>query len=284
MQEGDIVALPLKTVSGTIALGRVTGPYSFHEIDGVMRHTRPVDWIRPDAPRSAFQQDLLYSLGAFMTVCRIKRNDAETRIGAILRGDPDPGLIGAIQDIAQDEIPEVGVAPDIEEVAHDQVTARIKSQFQGHDLARLVEAVLRAEGYQTLLSPPGPDGGVDILAGRGSLGLDEGGLCVQVKATDSSTDVNVFRALQGTMQTFKAQKGLLVSWSGFTKSVHQEARQSYFHVRLWGASELVQAIYSVYDKLAEEIQAELPLKRVWALVADHDAALERLSTSGLLLP
>lgn len=268
MKVGDIVALPLKTVSGTIALGRVSGPYSFHEIDGVMRHTRPVEWIRPDVPRSAFQQDLLYSLGAFMTVCRIQRNGAETRISAILDRYPDPGFTEAITEISQDEVTEVSVPSDVAEIAHDQVVARIQSQFQGHDLARLVEAVLRAEGYQTSLSPPGPDGGVDILAGRGSLGLDEGGLCVQVKATDSSADVNIFRALQGTMQTFKADKGLLVSWNGFTRQVKQEARQSHFQVRLWAASDLVQAIYRVYDKLGEEIQAELPLKRIWALVTD----------------
>ena len=249
MKVGDIVALPLKTVSGTIALGRVSGPYSFHEIDGVMRHTRPVEWIRPDVPRSAFQQDLLYSLGAFMTVCRIQRNGAETRISAILDRYPDPGFTGAITDISQDEVTEVSVPSDVAEIAHDQVGARIQSQFQGHDLARLVEAVLRAEGYHTSLSPPGPDGGVDILAGRGSLGLDEGGLCVQVKATDSSSDVNIFRALQGTMQTFKADKGLLVSWNGFTRQVKQEARQNHFQVRLWAASDLVQAIYRVYDKL-----------------------------------
>ena len=70
------------------------------------------------------------------------------------------------------------------------------------------------------------------------------------------------------MQTFKADKGLLVSWNGFTRQVKQEARQSHFQVRLWAASDLVQAIYRVYDKLGEEIQAELPLKRIWALVTD----------------
>ena len=95
-------------------------------------------------------------------------------------------------------------------------------------------------------------------------------LCVQVKATGSAADVNVFRALQGTMQTFKANHGLLVSSSGFTKPLRQEARQSFFQVRLWDASDLVQAIYRVYDRLSEEIQAELPLKRIWALVMEGD--------------
>jgi restriction system protein len=269
MQEGHIVALPLKTTSGTIALGRVSGPYAYREIAGAMRHTRPVKWVRPDVPRSEFGQDLLYSLGAFMTVCRVRRNDAEERIAAILAGKSDPGFEEGTKPVdPTGEATGEGAPIDVAEFAHDQVVAHLRSRFQGHELARLVEAVLRAEGYQTELSPPGPDGGVDILAGQGSLGLEEGSLCVQVKATGSAADVNVFRALQGTMQTFKADRGLLVSWSGFTKPLRQEARQSFFQVRLWDASDLVQAIYRVYDKLPEEIQAELPLKRIWALVLE----------------
>lgn len=38
-------------------------------------------------------------------------------------------------------------------------------------MIRLVEAVLEAEGDVTELSPPGADGGVDILAGSGPLGF-----------------------------------------------------------------------------------------------------------------
>jgi restriction system protein len=59
---------------------------------------------------------------------------------------------------------------------------------------------------------------------------------------------------------------LLVSWGGFTRSAQSEARQHFFRLRLWSAKELVEAIYRSYDRLPEEIQAELPLKRVWTLV------------------
>jgi restriction system protein len=58
---------------------------------GERRHTRRVKWVRPDVPRDEFHQDLLYSLGAFMTVCQITRNDAEARVAAILEGKQDPG-------------------------------------------------------------------------------------------------------------------------------------------------------------------------------------------------
>ena len=58
VREDDIVVLPLKTRPEQVALGRVTGPYIYQEVDGVERHIRPVDWIRPDVPRSDFGRDL----------------------------------------------------------------------------------------------------------------------------------------------------------------------------------------------------------------------------------
>ena len=50
-----------------------------------------VDWKRVDAPRASVQQDLLHSLGAFMTVCEITRNDGARRLHQILETGSDPG-------------------------------------------------------------------------------------------------------------------------------------------------------------------------------------------------
>lgn len=273
MEKGDIVTLPLKGRS-QIALGRVAGPYSYQQIGGALRHTRPVQWARPDVPRNAFKQDLLYSFGAFLTVCRIQRNEAERRVAAVLEGGEDPGPSDVVERVdstipATSHVPAPADLPDISESAHDQIVAHIQIRFREHELARLVEAVLKAEGYHTAASSPGPDGGVDILAGLGAIGLDGTRLCVQVKSSRSPSDVKVFRELKGTMDSFKADRGLLVSWGGFTKALIQEARQSFFQVRLWDAADLVKAIYRTYDKLSEEIQTDLPLKRVWALVREE---------------
>ena len=158
--------------------------------------------------------------------------------------------------------------PDLGQLAHDQIVAHIQTRFAGHALAALVEAVLRADGWVTKNSPPGADGGVDILCGRGSLGLDEPRLCVQVKSQNSPSDVTVNRTLQGTMQTYKAEQGLLVCWGGFTKNVLTESKQGHFTVRLWDSRDLVEAIYRTYERLPAEIQADLPLKRIWMLVPE----------------
>lgn len=275
MQPGDIVVLPRKLTS-QVALGRVTGSYQYMQVGSTKRHVRAVEWVRPDVPRTVFGQDLLSSFGALMTVCNIQRNDAETRVAAVLAGKADPGFIPIPGKLPLPDSDGDTDAPaqghDLALAANDQIVAHIQRRFHGHALAKLVNAVLEADGWSTKLSPPGPDGGIDIFAGRGPFGLDAPRLCVQVKSQNSPADVTVYRTLQGAMQSYKAEQGLLVCWGGFNKVVLNEARQGHFTVRLWESRDLVEAIYRTYEKLPAEIQAELPLKRVWMLVQEGDDA------------
>jgi restriction system protein len=197
--------------------------------------------------------------------------NAEARVKAVLEGKPDPGFAGVQPEEAVPSTDESNqIKFNIAEWAHDTIIRQIRSRFQGHDMTRLVAAILQAEGYYTQESKPGPDAGVDILAGRGTLGLGQPTLCVQVKAWETAADVNVFRSLQGTMSSFGATQGLLVCWGGFAAPARSEARQHTFRIRLWDQNDLVNAIYRVYDRLPEEIQAELPLKQVWMLVPEDE--------------
>ena len=89
MEIGDLVALPLKS-QPTVKFGRITGAYIYRtDLGQLTAHVRAVEWIK-DIPRTQIAQDLLYSLGAFMTVCRISRNDAEQRINAMLNASGEP--------------------------------------------------------------------------------------------------------------------------------------------------------------------------------------------------
>jgi restriction system protein len=271
IQVGDLLVLPLKT-RAAIAIGKVTGPYRYEpDLPDGAHHTRPVQWLRTDIPRSAIGQDILYSLGASMTVCQIERNNAEQRITAVLNGQADPGMQrSARQHEATDAIEgglEVAIQ-DLEEYARDQIRAFINTNFTGHDLPRLIESILMAQGYRTRLSPAGPDGGVDILAGHGVMGFDAPRLCVQVKSGESPVDVGVLRELQGVMRNFGAQHGLLVAWGGFRSSVLAEARRLFFEIRLWDSNDVLNSVFECYVRLPAELQAELPLKRVWALVPE----------------
>jgi restriction system protein len=271
IQLDDLVVLPLKRRSA-IAIGKITGGYQYlADNPEEARHTRPVEWLRDDLPRSAFGQDLLYSLGAFLTVCRIRRNRAEERIVAILSKGRDPALTPpnpAVVTVPDDE-GDAAFPSDLEGYARDQIMEYIGQRFKGHALARLVQRLLEAQGYHTYISPEGPDGGADIIAGRGPMGFDPPRLCVQVKSSADPVDVRVLRELQGIMPTFGADQGLLVSWGGFRNSVYQEARQKYFQIRLWDAGEMVESLLAYYEQLADDIQAELPLKRIWVRVVEE---------------
>ncbi len=257
----DLVVVPLKTQSA-IAIGEFKSDYLYSEEYGQdMRHIRKVEWFRTDLPRNTFDQDLLYSFGAFMTVCQITRNDAERRVRALLRGEQ-------VQPLDEEEIDDQST--DVEQIARDQILKHISQKYRGHELARLVESVLSAQGMTVERMNPGPDGGVDILAGSGAMGFDSPRICVQVKSSDTPVGVEVFRALKGTMDSFSADQGLLVSLGGFKNSTLNEALTSFFRVRLWDSGDLINLIIRYYDQLPDTVQAEIPLKKVWALALEED--------------
>lgn len=266
MRPGDVAVLPLKGRSA-IALGTITGDYAF-KVDAPYhaKHRRKVTW-KPEIPRTAFAQDLLNSLGSTLTVCRIERNNAEQRIRAMLVGQSTSPTQDAIS-VPIEEPAESDEAIDIEQYAGDEIRRHIGENFRGHDFARLVGQVLKAHGYQIQVAAEGADGGVDIIAGKGAMGFDQPRLCVQVKATADPIDVKVLRELKGVMPRFGASQGLIVSWGGFNKAVYREARELYFDIRLWDADIFVSALLEAYEELPGEVQAEVPLKRVWTLVSE----------------
>ncbi|HLC06599.1 MAG TPA: restriction endonuclease [Candidatus Babeliales bacterium] len=130
-----------------------------------------------------------------------------------------------------------------------------------------MEAILQAQGYTTYRSPEGPDRGIDILAAPGPLGFGSPRLCVQVKTGDSPVDRPTLDQLIGAMQNVNAEQGLLVSWGGFKTSIDKELPTQFFKVRLWDQDSIIDELMSNYDRLDEDIRAELPLKRIWTLTA-----------------
>ena len=268
IQAGDLVVLPLKG-QNSVAIGRANGDYKYEPRNPAgTKHTRPVEWIAQDMPRDRFDEDLLFSLGAFMTVCQIKRNNAEKRIRAMLEGGTQPVTPPPDSGDGNSDPTDTVAPPDMEEYSTTQIRTFISQKFASHHFSDLVNAILEAQGYKTEVSPPGPDGGVDVIAGRGPMGFDPPRLCVQVKSGSQQQDVKILRELNGVMKDFGADQGLLVSWGGFKRSVLAEARRRYFEIRLWDAGDVVDAVLRHYDQFPEDLKAELPLKRIWTLVQE----------------
>ncbi len=272
MKPGDWIIVPSKS-KPVIHIAEIVGPYVFDAAaDDPYFHSHSVKWVAQDVPRSVFDQDLLYSFGAFMTVCEIRRNDAEKRVRALAAKNwmRSSSVGPIIEPPSGGEDPDLIVEVDLARLARDQIAKLIIAKYKGHGLERLVDAILRAQGYTTFLSPPGPDKGIDILAAPGALGFGTPRICVQVKSGDSPVDSPTLNQLIGAMQNVKAEQGLLVSWGGFKSSVEKEEPAQFFRVRLWNQDKLIEELLANYDRLDESIRAELPLMRVWTIAGQED--------------
>lgn len=278
---GDLVVLPLKTTSA-VAIGRITGDYRYlDEPDPDRRHARPVKWLATDIARTAIRQDLLYSLGAFLTICEIKRNDGAWRLARIAEKGADPGArpsetrnepppsAGTAETSEDNAASDVGTdLIDLGQRATDRLQDRLIEAFAGHRMQDLVAAVLEAEGFRTTTAPAGPDGGVDVLAGMGPLGLDAPRIVVQVKSEASPVKSEVVQQLLGALPQFQATQGLLVAWGGLTKPARQLLTTQYFQVRVWEATQLIEAVLRNYASLPSGVRSDLPLKQIWVPVED----------------
>ncbi|MGB3414148.1 MAG: restriction endonuclease [Microbacteriaceae bacterium] len=270
---GDYIVMPLRN-EPQIAVGEVTGGYEYYQAPNQKwRHTRQVRWLQQSLPRTAVQQDLLYSMGAFMTIAELKRNQAASRIENLAAKGIDLGQkISTYPSTHGDFIEVPGIAEgdetdyfDLLRVNLDLIAARLKERFDGHELAELIGAILEVKGFKCTVSKPGADGGVDIIAGGGPLGLDSPKLVVQVKSETSAVGDPVVQQLHGSIQRNDAEQGLLVAFGGLTKQAQTWLAGERFRIAVWDADDIIQQIFETYTDLPEAIRSKLPLKNAWVL-------------------
>ena len=262
---GDTVAMPRKGQS-VLAVGRITGEYTYRPEQPEFSHARPVEWINPAVPKSLLPQDLQASMNGHRTIFQPSPLDAAEKLLAAANGDPGE-VIETPEPRERTPVDPPETPPvDLSAEAQDRIRVHIEKNFHGHEFTRLVAEVLRAQGYEVEVAPPGPDGGVDIVAGTGPMGFNPPRICVQVKSGREQPNVNTVRELEGVIKNFGADYGLLVSWSGFSSPAKSEARKSaYFNVRLWDSEAFLNSLFEQYDQLPAALRAELPLKQIWIL-------------------
>ena len=273
LKVGEMIVLPRKRPK-VVAVGRIVGDYVYNpdKSQAPLPHTRKVEWLVEDVPRAIFDQDLKNSFTSQLTVSQVRKDNAEARIQHVANV-----YLGTEQVVeppqpvsSSDDLVDGDDRVNLEESINDRIIERIRERFREHRLEYLVARILEAEGYTVLETKPGPDSGVDIVAGSGELGFGQPRLCVQVKSGQSPIGVSDYRGLQGSVQTFGADHGLLVSLSGFTQPVHNANRQSFFVIRLWGPDELVENLLNTYDDLPLDIRTEIPLQDRRVLVESED--------------
>ncbi|MBM9432498.1 restriction endonuclease [Flaviflexus equikiangi] len=273
ISRGDIIVLPLKK-EGLLAFGTVIGEYEYLDETEGLKHVRKVTWDRTDVSRASINQDLLYSLGAFSTVCEIKRNDAAYRLGRIRAGaEIDPGaradvpllLPKADTEVLDSEEAIASDGQDIIRYSRDRILARIREKYSGHSLQDLVAAILSAEGMTCKVQPKGADGGVDIIAGSGVLGISSPTIIVQVKSQDSRVGSEVLDQLGGVVGQYQADHGLLVALGGLTAPARAKVNVQQLKVAVWDAEEVLDRLLEHYEVMPDEVKRNIPLRKDWII-------------------
>ena len=275
IEVGDLIVMPLKSNPGYIQFGRITGDYTYlaTEPNKNRRHSRPVKWHSEPVAKTVIGEDLLLSLNALMTVFKPSKNDAANRLAAIAANGKDPGAPEGAggappsSDSAEKDVTDPVAVPTLESI-QDRVRAHVSENFREHELTRLVADILTVLGFQCEVSPPGPDGGVDIIAGTGPLGLDSPTVIVEVKSERTPVDVKVLRGLHSAMTQHKADQALLVAWGGITKPARKEFQRDRTSLRIWDADDLLAKLFETYERLPSHTRDRIPLRQAWVLDED----------------
>ena len=203
-------------------------------------------------------KSLLYSLGAFSTICQISRNDAEARLNAILSTGSDPGSragVGALgrpspsggsraptvrDAIDEDVLDTEQAGVDVARYAADRIMARTIETFAGHRLAELVAAVLETEGFRCQVMPEGPQTKASTsVAGKGLLGLESPNLWCKSNLKRDLLTTQIRAAAAGRKNDAPAEHGLLVAWGGVTKQAKDLLSTQRFAIRIWDSETLL---------------------------------------------
>lgn len=280
MKIGDWIALPSKT-SSTIHFGEITGEYTnMPQGEEPYFHYRNVNWFAQNIPKTVFDKDILNSFQALPTICQIKRNDAEKRVRHLAQNNWNLPQEQVSQDTQQETItPNNQTAPlsfssqpqsitkpidaeDFAQLGKAQIITFISQHFADEKLTLLVDAILQAQNYLTLVSSIPDKEGVNILASNQNSNEK---LCVQIQNNVQNINRLSLYQLMGAMQNFNAQKGLLVSWNEVNIQVSNEIPNQAFNLEIWDKNTLVDNLISCYNNLSDEIKTQIPLKRSWSL-------------------
>ena len=250
VKPGDLIVYPSKH-DRMVHIGEITGAYRYNpKIEVTYPHHRPVKWLQT-FPRTRFSQGALYEIGSAMSFFQVK-NFADEFLAALAGKE-------TTQSPKKDESVSY-VATDIEQNTRDFILKTLAQELKGHALAEFVAHLLEVMGYQTRLSPEGPDGGIDIIAHKDELGFEPPIVKVQVKSTEGNIGDPIVSQLYGKVE--KSEYGMVVTLGSFTNQAFNFARNK-SNLRLIDGEELVTLILQHYEQFSSKYKGLLPLKRVY---------------------
>ena len=72
------------------------------------------------------------------------------------------------------------------------------------------------------------------------------------------------------MKNFRAEYGLLLSWSGFKSSVINETAKQFIEIRLWTHNEIIPEFLRYYNQMDDEIKELISLNRIWVVNSNDE--------------
>lgn len=173
-----------------------------------------------------------------------------------------------------EQVNEVAESTGTLEEAEDSAWAEIRAYLTTmppYDFQRLVAALLKAMGYYVdWIAPPGPDGGVDLIAHTDPLGTTGPRIKVQVKRRESekvsAESLRAFMAVLGDQDV-----GIYISAAGFSPQAEREARsQEKRRLKLIDLERFVGLWVQHMQQLPDLDRRRLPLKPVYFLVSEPE--------------
>ncbi|MBM3773298.1 MAG: restriction endonuclease [Acidimicrobiia bacterium] len=212
VQQGDYVAYPSNT-RRTVSIGIVTSDVRYDPAEPAYRSQRSVAW-KAEVPRTRFSQGALHELGSAMSFFQVKTYAEEFL--ATLQHTPSASTVTSSQPSSTlaDESVSL-VAESIEENTRDFIIKVLSREVKGHPFSDFVASLLTGIGYRTRVSPPGADGGIDIIAHKDELGVEPPLLKIQVKSGEGSVGDPVVSALYGKVSG--GEFGIVVTLGSFTQ-------------------------------------------------------------------
>jgi len=167
---------------------------------------------------------------------------------------------------AADEIIQQATLEDLEAQAKDGIGKYLEN-VGPYKFQQMCGVLLKAMGLHIEYeAPPGPDGGVDIIAYKDPLGFEKPRIKVQVKNYSEQTKVDVkpVRELKGLLNA-NEHVGVFITSGFFTKEAANFARNSDIHIKLIDRNDFIELWTKHYPGMEEEEKALMPLHSIYFL-------------------
>lgn len=239
-------------------IGNITSDY-YHNTDEISEaisnyaHLRRVDWLGR-VSRDVLSVSSRNSLGSSLTLFSVNEEVSAELLSHV-------GKPAIPESIEEDDSELDQIKEDTVERAHELIKDRLL-RLSPDEMEKLAAAILRAMGYKTRVMPKGRDRGVDVLASRDGLGLEEPRIKVEVKhRSGTSMGSQDIRSFLGGLR--EGEKALYISTGGFTQEAKYEADRSKIPLTLLELNDLADLIVDHYENFDIEGKRLMPLVKVY---------------------